>query len=69
MWLRIYSASLLQLGFADYRALIDAYIGQDLRADLERPVGSPEVANLVASLRRHGVGDWVIASAVAEGEG
>ena len=58
-----------QLGFADYRALIRAYVGQGLRVDLERLAGDTEVASLIESLRRHGVDDAVIASAVAEAKG
>ena len=55
-----------RLGIAGYQALIRAYIGQGLRADLERLSQNPEVANLVESLRRHGVKDEIIASAIAE---
>jgi len=59
----------LQLGFTDYRALVRAYIGQGLRADLERLESKPEVANLIASLQRQGVAEEVIANAVAEARG
>lgn len=59
----------LQLGFADYRALVRAYVGQGLRADLERLESTPEVVNLIASLQRQGVAEEVIANAVAEARG
>ena len=55
-----------RLGFSGYQPLIRAYIGQGLRADLERLNESPEITNLVESLRRHGVKDEIIASAIAE---
>lgn len=55
-----------RLGFSDHEALIRAYIGQSLRADLERLEANPEVSNLIESLRRRGVKDEVIASAMAE---
>ena len=55
-----------RLGIAGYQALIRAYIGQGLRADVERLSQNPAVANLVESLRRHGVKDEIIASAIAE---
>jgi len=43
-----------------------AYIGQGLRADLERLGAGPDVAELVESLRRQGVQEEVIVSALAE---
>src|SRR5215210_1168501 len=58
-----------RLGFSGYQPLIRAYIGQGLRADLERLNENPEISNLVESLRRHGVKDEVIASAMAEVKG
>src|SRR3982751_6620239 len=58
-----------RLGFSGYQPLIRAYIGQGLRADLERLNGNPDISNLVESLRRHGVKDEVIASAMAEVKG
>jgi len=54
------------LGFSNYQALIRAYIGQGLRVDLERLEGSPKLSVLVQSLRRHGVDDSIIATAIAE---
>jgi hypothetical protein len=53
-------------GFSDYQALIRGYIGQGLRADLEGLEGSSELTILIQSLRRHGVDDSVIATAMAE---
>jgi hypothetical protein len=55
-----------RLGFSGYQPLIRAYIGQGLRTDLERLSENPVISNLVESLRRHGVKDEVIASAIAE---
>ena len=55
-----------RLGFSGYQPLIRAYIGQCLRADLERLNDHPKMSHLVKSLRRHGVKDEVIASAMAE---
>jgi hypothetical protein len=54
-----------KLGFSSTDALMRAYIGQGLRVDLER-FESKELSNLVESLRRHGVKDEVIASALAD---
>ena len=54
------------LGFSGYQPLMRAYIGQGLRADLERLDSSPEIAGLIESLRRQGVQDEVIAQAVLE---
>ncbi|MGH9835427.1 MAG: hypothetical protein ACREBD_03800 [Blastocatellia bacterium] len=59
----------LHLGFTDYHALVRAYVGQGLRADLERLESTPEVVNLIASLQRQGVAEEVIANAVAEARG
>ncbi|MGI8654067.1 MAG: hypothetical protein ACR2LC_02475 [Pyrinomonadaceae bacterium] len=55
-----------RLGFSGYQPLMRAYIGQGLRADLERLEANTEVSDLIESLRRHGVKDEVIASAIAE---
>jgi hypothetical protein len=54
------------LGFSGYQPLIRACIGQGLRADLERLEGQLEVEDLIASLRRQGVNDELIATAIAE---
>lgn len=53
------------LGFSGYQPLIRAYIGQGLRADLQR-LGSHQLSSFVDSLRRHGVEDELIAIAMAE---
>jgi hypothetical protein len=54
------------LGFSGYQPLIRAYIGQGLRKDLEKIQGRPKLKNLVKNLRRHGVKEEVITSAIAE---
>lgn len=56
------------LGFSGYQALIKAYIGQGLRADLERLESSVEVSALIKSLRKKGVKEDVISSAMAEAQ-
>jgi hypothetical protein len=53
------------LGFSGYQPLARAYIGQGLRADLERLEGDT-VSALIASLKRHGVSDEVIQEVVGE---
>jgi len=55
-----------RLGFSGYQPLIRAYIGQGLRADLIRLADDTELMQLIESLRKHGVKDEVIASAMAE---
>jgi hypothetical protein len=57
-----------QLGFSGYQALIKAYIGQGLRADLERLESSVEVSALIRSLRKKGVKEEIISSAMAEAQ-
>ena len=59
----------LHLGFADHNALVRAYVGQGLRADLERIEATPEIVNLVSSLRRQGISEEIIANAIAEARG
>jgi hypothetical protein len=49
------------LGFSGYQPLMRAYIGQGLRADLERLENSAEVAGLVEGLRKRGVAEAKIA--------
>jgi len=56
------------LGFSGYQALIKAYIGQGLRTDLERLEGGVEISALIESLRKQGVKDEVISSALAEAQ-
>ena len=56
-----------RLGFSGYQPLIKAYVGQGLRADLERLESqTTNIAQLVESLKRHGVAEDIIASALAE---
>jgi len=57
------------LGFSGYQALIKAYIGQGLRVDLERLEGSVDISALIESLRKKGVKDEVISSAIADVHG
>jgi len=54
------------LGFSGYQPLIRAYIGQGLRQDLERLDRNPGLDKLLESLRRQGVDEEVINSAIAE---
>jgi len=56
------------LGFSGYQPLIKAYIGQGLRADLERLEGSVEISTLIESLRRQGVREEIISSALSEAQ-
>ena len=55
-----------QFGFSGYQPLIRAYIGQGLRADLVRLNESPQINHLIDNLRKHGVEEEVIASAMAD---
>ena len=54
------------LGFSGYQPLIRAYIGQGLRRNLEKIQSKPKLDHLVKNLRRHGVNEDVITSAIAE---
>ena len=54
------------LGFSGYQPLIRAYIGQGLRTDLARLESNQMISDFVESLRKHGVEDEVITSAMAE---
>jgi hypothetical protein len=54
------------LGFSGYQPLMRTYIGQGLRADSERLAQETELSYLFDSLRRQGVQDDVLATAVAE---
>ncbi len=56
------------LGFSGYQALIKAYIGQGLRADLERLEGGIEISALIESLRKNGVQEEIISTALAEAQ-
>jgi hypothetical protein len=53
------------LGFSGYQPLIRAYIGQGLRADLERFEGET-VSALIAGLKRRGVSEALIDEAMSE---
>ncbi len=53
------------LGFSGYQPLARTYIGQGLRADLERLEGDT-ISALIASLKRHGVSDDIIQEALSE---
>ena len=53
------------LGFSGYQPLVRAYIGQGLRADLERLDGDT-VSIFIESLKRHGVSDAVIRDALSD---
>lgn len=54
------------LGFSGYQPLIRTYIGQGLRQDVERLAQQPGIERIIESLRRHGVAEEVINSAIAE---
>lgn len=56
------------LGFSGYQALIKAYIGQGLRTDIERLDNSVEVSTFIESLRKKGVKEEIISSAMAEAQ-
>ncbi len=56
----------LALDFSSHLALMRAYIGQGLRQDLARLHGESELSRVIESLRRQGVADDVIATAIAE---
>lgn len=57
------------LGFSGYQALIKAYIGQGLRTDLERLDNGVEISSLIESLKKKGVKEEIISSAIAEAQG
>ena len=59
-----------QLGFSGYQPLIRAYVGQGMREDLKR-LHSDRLTAVIASLRRRGVSEELIESALEEvsGEG
>jgi hypothetical protein len=54
-----------QRGFSGYQPLMRAYVGQGLRADLER-LDSDAVAALVESLKRRGVSEDTISEALRD---
>lgn len=53
------------LGFSGYQPLLRAYVGQGLRRDLAKLDGS-QVQMLTESLRRQGISDEAISTAMAE---
>lgn len=55
-----------RLGFSGYQPLIRAYVGQALRADLERLEKVSWLEELVESLRRLGVEESVIREAIEQ---
>ena len=57
-----------QLGFSGYQPLMRAYVGQRLRQDLERLESEEKMSRFIESLRKQGIGDEVIASAMAESD-
>jgi hypothetical protein len=56
-----------KLGLSGYQALMKVYIGEGLRTDLERLEGV-DVSVLIASLRKKGVKDEVLSSAMTEAQ-
>jgi hypothetical protein len=55
-----------ELGFSGYQPLIKAYIGQGLRADLARLEQADALARFADSLRKRGVDQKLIDSALAD---
>jgi hypothetical protein len=53
------------LGYSGYQPLIRAYVGRGLREDLER-LENPDSDALLASLRRRGIDEKVLAEAIAD---
>jgi hypothetical protein len=54
------------LGFSGYQPLIRAYIGQGLRKDLDQIQNSLNMEDLIECLRRHGVNEEILKSAMKE---
>jgi putative aminopeptidase FrvX len=57
-----------QLGFSGYQPLVRAYVGQAMREDLKR-LEKDKLAALVESLKRRGVSEKLIVSALEDAEG
>ena len=57
-----------RLGFSGYQPLIRAYVGQQLRVDLERLEGELQVDELIDSLRRRGIDEELLSAAVEEAQ-
>lgn len=53
-------------GFTGYQPLIRACVGQGLREDLAVLENKPEIAKLIASLKKQGIKDTAIERAMAE---
>ena len=53
------------LGYSGYQPLIRAYVGRGLREDLER-LENPDSDELLASLRRRGIDENILAEAIAD---
>jgi hypothetical protein len=53
------------LGYSGYQPLMRAYVGRGLREDLER-LENPDSDALLASLRRRGIDEKVLAEAIAD---
>ena len=56
------------LGFSGYQPLIRAYVGQGMRDDLKR-LEKDRVSALIESLRRHGVSEDLIVTALEDAKG
>lgn len=56
------------LGFSGYQPLIRAYVGQGMRHDLKR-LDPDRVSALIESLRRHGVSEDLISTALEDANG
>ena len=56
------------VGLSGYQSLIKAYVGQGLRVDLERLESGVDVSTLIQSLRKKGVKEEIISSAMAEAQ-
>ena len=56
------------LGFSGYQPLIRAYVGQGMRQDLKR-LEKDRVSALVESLRRHGVSEELLSTALEDVNG
>jgi len=53
-------------GFSGYQPLMRAYIGQGLREDLAVLDSKPDIAKLIASLKKQGVKETALAKAMTE---
>lgn len=56
------------LGFSGYQPLLRAYVGQGMRHDLRR-LEKDRLSALIESLRRHGVSDDLISTALEDVNG